>query len=61
MSFNLLRQGLDGKTEHLTRLWRSHPMKDQCWLPLSSVRFSTNTRLRKSCDIRTKTIGNLCR
>src|SRR5258708_39201842 len=28
MSFKLLRQGLDGKPEHLTRLWRSHPMKD---------------------------------
>jgi sarcosine oxidase subunit beta len=28
MSFKLLRQGLDGKPEHLTRLWRSHPLQD---------------------------------
>ena len=29
MSFKLLRQGLDGNPEHLTRLWRSHPLKDR--------------------------------
>jgi len=28
MSLRLLRQGLDGKLEHLTRLWHAHPLQD---------------------------------